>query len=165
MKRNSLWWISALMGFAAFLVVGIGDGWLHSRWYNWKDGGWGDWAYQQGEVKYYYYQQLYYNSVYIITGIIAGGIAGAGPVEHSRRSLRFVIGPFLMGIAWFLFPADVSSSARHLLVFSRVATFVFFASAFSYGRLFGSYLANTRVERNPNQEGIWPPPPQEPRSS
>ncbi|MGI4788082.1 MAG: hypothetical protein ACRYFS_04450 [Janthinobacterium lividum] len=135
MNQNSPIWISLLIGFSAFLFAVLSDCWLHYKWFDWESGGWGSWAYNQGDAKYHQLQHLFFISEYAASGIIAGAVAGLGPMERDKRWIRFACGPVLLCLCWTFFATDITNRVSFLLIYSLTAIAAFLAAAYLYGRI------------------------------
>ena len=137
-------------------------------WYGWGDGEngpagpWGAWAYaySHADSRYDHIEHSFFISIYIVTGIITGGIAGFGPMERSRRWIRFLCGPGLICLFWMFDPLDAQNTILPVLICFCVAATTFRVSGLGFGRMFTPKLRELTVGSNLEREDEWPPPPQ-----
>ena len=125
--RNRPKWMNAFIGMTATVLALIADKWLHIIWYGWEywDDGWGAWAYSHGDIQYAHTRHLFFTSVYVITGIVVGVVAGIIPVECNRRWIRFLCGPGLMCIFWLCNPIERENTIVLIIIYCCVSVVTF----------------------------------------
>lgn len=143
-------WMNAFIGITATVFALIIDKWLHIMWYGWEywDDGLGAWAYSHGDTQYTHMLYLFFISVYVVTGIVVGGIAGIIPVECNRCWIRFLCGPILMGIFWLHNPIDRENTIVPMLIYCCISVVTFLVSVAGYRRMFTPKATGMTAGRN-----------------